>query len=146
MPDDAEWIQTDACIISWFYTTVSAEVLDRVLAECQHNRCVGGHDLQSSSSPTGTKSFMRSKNSMGCSFQGDMTVHAYCSCLRIIIADTRPDVGDPIYDPLQSCQSRRGGRIRIKKQILSREGRFCFEYVFLFHVLFWQKSSSLVTP
>jgi hypothetical protein len=39
--NDAEWIQIDACIISWFYTTVSAEVLPG----CHRDRCVGGHDL-----------------------------------------------------------------------------------------------------
>jgi hypothetical protein len=35
-------------------------------------------------------------------FRGDMTVYTYCSRLKIIVADTLRDVGDPISDPVQS--------------------------------------------
>jgi hypothetical protein len=35
-------------------------------------------------------------------FQRDMNIHAYCSHLKIIVADMLQDVGDLIYDPLQS--------------------------------------------
>jgi hypothetical protein len=35
-------------------------------------------------------------------FQGDMTVHACCSRLKIIVSHTLRDVGDPISDALQS--------------------------------------------
>jgi hypothetical protein len=89
-------------------------------------------------------------------FQGDMTVHAYYSPLQIISrkkALSRSSLLTPclmlvirsttLYNHVNHDVVV---AYELRSKFLSREERFCFEYVFLFHVLFWQKSSSLVTP
>lgn len=120
-----------ACIVSWFYTTVSTDVLHHFLAG---RHCVTAFDVR-----TAIRTIFLSKQQLNPARRPRAPrisrpvhgQHAWLSTPTAAILRSSPtrDVGDLIFDHLQSPMwwLHRG---RIKIQILSRQGKLCFEYVY----------------
>jgi hypothetical protein len=106
MLEDPEWLQIDACIVSWLYTTVSKEIWNDV-----YKPRINAHAAWTAI----TGQFL--DNSLQCAvyaqqefhslFQGDMTISEYCGRLKHL-ADTLYDCGAAVSDPALVINTLRG--------------------------------------
>jgi hypothetical protein len=106
MIHDAEWLQVDACIVSWLYNTVSKEIWNDV------NRpnataysvwlAITGQFLDNS-----LQRAVYAQQEFHSLYQGDMTVGEYCGRLKRL-ADTLYDCGAAVSDPALVINTLRG--------------------------------------
>jgi hypothetical protein len=106
MIHDAEWLQVDACIVSWLYNTVSKEIWNDV------NRpnataysvwlAITGQFLDNS-----LQRAVYAQQEFHSLYQGDMTVGEYCGRLKRL-ADTLYDCGAAVSDTALVINTLRG--------------------------------------
>ena len=106
MIDDAEWLQVDACVVSWLYTTVSKEIWNDVnrpnaTAFSVWNAIIGqflDNSLQRA---------VYAQQEFHSLFQGDMGVAEYCGKLKRL-ADQLYDCGAAVSDTALVINTLRG--------------------------------------
>jgi hypothetical protein len=103
---DAEWLQVDACIVSWLYTTISKEIWNDV------NRpnaiayavwtAITDHFLDNS-----LQRAVYAQQEFHSLFQGNMGIAEYCGKLKRL-ADTLYDCSAAVSDPALVVNTLRG--------------------------------------
>ncbi|XP_066336115.1 uncharacterized protein [Miscanthus floridulus] len=106
MFDDAEWLQVDACIVSWLYTTVSKEIWNDVnrpnATVLSVWNAITGQFLDNS-----LQRAVYAQQEFHSLFQGDMGVTEYCGKLKRL-ADTLYDCGAAVSDTALVINTLRG--------------------------------------
>ena len=106
MTDDPEWLQIDACIVSWLYSTVSKDIWNDVYKP-------GNTAYAAWSAITGQfldNSLQRAvyaQQEFHSLFQGDMSIGEYCGRLKRL-TDTLYDCGAAVSDPALVINTLRG--------------------------------------
>lgn len=106
MFDDPEWLQVDACIVSWLYTTISKEIWNDVnrpnATAYTLWRAITGQFLDNS-----LQRAVYAQQEFHSLFQGDMSIAEYCGNLKRL-ADTLYDCGAAVSDPALVINTLRG--------------------------------------
>jgi len=106
MIDDAEWLQVDACVVSWLYTTVCKEIWNDV--NCPNAtafsvwNAIIGQFLDNS-----LQRAVYAQQEFHSLFQGDMGVAEYCGKLKRL-ADQLYDCGAAVSDTALVINTLRG--------------------------------------
>lgn len=93
---DSDWVQNDFSIVSWFYTTVSGEILQIVLSPDDTTYSLW-RSIQSLFRDNKETRSVYIGAEFWSLYQGDMTVMAYCTKLKTL-ADNLRDLGSPVTD------------------------------------------------
>jgi hypothetical protein len=96
MRDDPEWLQLDACIVSWLYSTVSKDIWNDVFRPTNTAyaawSAITGQFLDNS-----LQRAVYVQQEFHSLFQGDMSVGEYCGRLKSL-ADSLYDCGATVSD------------------------------------------------
>ncbi|WVZ50486.1 hypothetical protein U9M48_001732 [Paspalum notatum var. saurae] len=106
MRDDAEWIQIDACIVSWLYTTVSKAIMDAVYKprRSAHSLWTAIKDMFLDN---GLQRAVLAQQEFHSLYQGDLSIAEYTGRLKSL-ADTLYDVGAAVTDHALVVNTLRG--------------------------------------
>ncbi|XP_066323507.1 uncharacterized protein [Miscanthus floridulus] len=106
MTDDAEWLQIDACIVSWLYSTVSKDIWNDVYKPGNTVYAawfaITGQFLDNS-----LQRAVYAQQEFHSLFQGDMSIGEYCGRLKRL-TDTLYDCGAAVSDPALVINTLRG--------------------------------------
>ncbi|XP_066372714.1 uncharacterized protein [Miscanthus floridulus] len=106
MIDDPEWLQVDACVVSWLYNTISKEIWNDVNRPnaSAHSvwLAITGQFLDNS-----LQRAVYAQQEFHSLFQGDMGIAEYCGKLKRL-ADTLYDCGAAVSDPALVINTLRG--------------------------------------
>jgi hypothetical protein len=104
--DDPEWLQVDACIVSWLYNTISTEIWNDVNRPntCAYSAwtAINNQFLDNS-----LQRAVYAQQDFHSLFQGDLGIAEYCGKLKCL-ADTLYDCGAPVSDPALVINTLRG--------------------------------------
>jgi histone deacetylase 1/2 len=106
MIDDPEWLQIDACIVTWLYNTISTEIWNDVNRPntCAYSAwtAINNQFLDNS-----LQRAVYAQQDFHSLFQGDMGIAEYCGKLKRL-ADTLYDCSAPVSDPALVINTLRG--------------------------------------
>ena len=106
MIHDAEWLQVDACIVSWLYNTVSKEIWNDVNRPNANAYSVW-HAITGQFLDNSLQRVVYAQQEFHSLYQGDMTVGEYCGRLKRL-ADTLYDCGAAVSDTALVINTLRG--------------------------------------
>jgi histone deacetylase 1/2 len=121
MQDEPEWLQIDACVASWLYTTVSKDIMDAVYHPQQAAFSVWSGIL-GLFLDNGLQRVVFAQQEFHSLYQGDMSITEYTGQMKRL-ADTLYDVGAAVTDQALVVNVLRGLNADFSSAITYLSGR-----------------------